>query len=212
MFKGHQSRSLMLVHELPKAKVQMTNEEIRAIVKEIIETRDEDEICSICHLLNHHLNQEIQLIDEEIGAAYNKVIKIADNKSWILGLLNHHFPKLTQIQIVAFAKETAPNEMILFLRDYSENLDANRFQWIVEASSPLCIWSFWKKYAPTLSREKLIIVSINVERQKLIAILKAVSKHRGCFTLIWYLKNAPWQNLRYLLPEYLRWIVDRPVK
>jgi hypothetical protein len=179
---------------------RLTNEEIRASVRKIIEKGDGYYILG---LLKAHFDQKIQLTDEEIRAAFKKIIKIGD-KSWIFPLLEDHFPKLTQIQIVAFAKETAPNEMPPFLRDYSEKLDVNRFQWIVEASSPLCICSFWKKYPPTLSQEKFIILKkkvIDVERQKLIAILKAVSKHRGCFTLIWYLKNAPWQNLTYLLPE-----------
>jgi cell pole-organizing protein PopZ len=180
-------------------EVQMTDEEIRAAVRKIIEKGDGR---MIYDLFKAHLTQKAELTGEEIRAAVRKTIeKEKGHEYWMFAILEDCFPKLTQMQIVAFAKAMAPNEMTPFLRDYSKKLDANRFQWIVEASSPLCIWSFWKKCPPTLSQEKRIIVSINVERHKLIAILKAVSKHPICFTLIQYLKDAPWQNLRCFLLE-----------
>jgi rubrerythrin len=182
-------------------EVQLTDEEIRAAVRTIIERGD-----GLMMYQLFQLAQKFQLTGEEIRAAVRRIMKEEKgHRYWMFAILEDCFPKLTRMQIVAFAKAMAPNEMSPFLRDSSEKLDANRFQWIVEASSPLCVWSFWKKYPPTLSQEKLIILKkkvIDVERQKLIAILKAVSKQFGCFKMfVQYLNLAPWQDLRYLLPK-----------
>jgi hypothetical protein len=205
----HLILDLLKVHFSQAQEVLLTDKEIRAAVKMIIETGNA--YWDLLPLLKAHFAQaqEVQLTDEEIGATIRELLyrelsyKLGSDK--IIQLVKDYFPKLIQKQIVIFAKETAPNEMTPFLIDYSQELDSNRFQWIVEASSPLCSWSFWKKCPKTLSQEKLIILKkkvIDVERQKLIAILKAVSKHLGCFKMfVEYLNLAPWQDLRYLLPK-----------
>jgi hypothetical protein len=181
---------------------------IRIVVKKLIESIKKIAVDdSLESLLKNHFAQKIQLMDEEIVAIVRKLLYRVYSPQKIKLFVVNDFARLTQVQIVIFAKEMTPDRMTTFLTDYSEALNANRFQWIVEASSPRCIWSFWKKCPATLSQEQLIIVEkrvinvINVERQKLIAILKVVSKHPSCFTLIQYLKDAPWQDLRCLLPE-----------
>jgi hypothetical protein len=208
--KGNESRIYeYMILELLRAhfaqKVRLTDEEIRATVKKIIEKGNESRIFE---LLEAHFAQKVRLTDEEIGVTVRKLLcnyvsycKYSEYNQYEEAFLKNYFSKLTRVQIVIFAKEAAPNKMTAFLWHYSRKLDSDRFQWIVEASPPRFIWLFWKKCPTTLSQEKRIIVSINVQRQKLIAILKAVSKHLSCFTLIQYLKAAPWQDLRYLLPE-----------
>jgi hypothetical protein len=185
-----------------------SGKEIIPNVKEIIEKGNESRIFE---LLDAHFAQKVRLTDKEIGTIARKLLckyvhyyrEYNKHNQYGEAFLKNYFSKLTRVQIVIFAKEAAPDKMTAFLWKYSQALDSNRFQWIIEASSPLCIWSFWslwKEYPTTLSLEKRTTLVINVERQKLIAILKAVSKHPICFTLIQYLKSAPLQNLGYLLP------------
>jgi hypothetical protein len=186
-------------------RVQLPDDVIRTIVKKLIESIG-TVVSFLDSLLKNHFAQKIQLTNEEIVAIVKKLLYEYDSDSEeIKQLVAGHFPQLTQVQIVIFAKEIAPDRMTIFLADYSQALDENQFQWVVEGSLPRCIRLFWKKYPTTLSQEKLIIVEkkvIDDERHKLIAILKAVSKDFGCFQIfVEYLVLAPWQDLKYLLPE-----------
>jgi hypothetical protein len=197
--------------------VELTDEEIKATVKKLIEIGHHGNYFirpyftlpkHIFTLLRAHFAQKIQLTDKEIGFAVWALLVneccFTFQEQIRKNFAKDYIPKLTQRQIVAFVKETDLNlsKMTNFLTDYSQELDSNRFQWIVEASPPRYIRSFWKECPKTLSQEKRIIVSISVQRQKLIAILKAVSKQLGCFKMfVQYLNLAPWQDLRYLLPE-----------
>jgi hypothetical protein len=185
--------------------IRLPDDVIRRVVKKAIEYIGGVLVEFLDCLLKNHFAQKIQLTDGEILAIVSKLLYETDSgDEEIKQLVGGYFSQLTQVQIVIFAKGTIPNRLTNFLTDYSQALDVNRFQWIVEESLPCFIWSFWKTCPATLSQEQLIIVKkkvINVERQKLIAILKAVSQDIGCFKMfVEYLKLAYWQDLRYLLP------------
>jgi uncharacterized protein involved in tolerance to divalent cations len=128
-------------------EIQLTDEEIRTSVKKIIIEKKHDYRISV--LLKAHFDQSIRLTDEEVGGIVGKL-----SFEFTLGhtkqLVKDDFPKLSQMQIVAFAKGTAPKKMAFFLVNNSQKLDSNRFRWIVEVSSPLCICSFWKACPPTM--------------------------------------------------------------
>jgi bacterioferritin-associated ferredoxin len=200
---GNEYRIFNLLRAHFSQRVQLTDEEIRAAVKKTIETEDESRIFK---LLKAHFVQRVQLTDEEIWATVRKLLYGYEcDPDRLIYLRENYFSKLTQMQIVIIAKEMVPSEMSLILMRYSQALDSNQFQWIVEARPPLRIWPFWQEYRTMLSQEKLIIVEkkvIDDERQKLIAILRAVSKDFGCFQIfVEYLVLASWQDLKYLLPE-----------
>jgi hypothetical protein len=231
---GYECMILRLLQYHIAQKIQLTDEEIRAAVKKIIEMEDGASIISgkgewmlalnvenILPLLKAYFAKEIQLTDEEIGSAIRKllcyfsqeaIIRDFNGEQQMIRFIKDYFLKLTEMQVVTFAKKMAPNEMIPFLGNYSQKLGLDRFQCIVEASSPLFICSFWKKYATTLSQKKLIILKkkvIDVERQKLTFILqkrlcKTLPTHLDAFFTFFLqqcLNPAPWKDLRYLLPE-----------
>jgi hypothetical protein len=155
--------------------VQLKDEQIRAVVGRAIRVAD---TYWILKLLKSHFTQEVKLTDEEIGAAIGKSLYRfkfdsrflhQEDLTRIMQIVNDYFPKLTRAQIVIFAEGTSSRKMIPFLIRYSQELDLDRFQWIVEASPPLCIRSFWEKCPATLSQEKLIILKkkIDIKCQKI---------------------------------------------
>jgi hypothetical protein len=199
---GNVKAIINLLDALVDQRIQLTYEEIRAVINNIIGKGNEEEIRN---LLQVHVKQKVQLTDEEIRDIVRKYL--FDFSQKIINLVRVYFRKSTQMQIVNFVKEMTPDKMTSsFLMDCSQELDANRFQWMIEASPPLCIRSLWKEYSTRLSQGKRIIVSINVARQKLMFILqkrlcRSLPTNFVLFTLIQFLNFAPWQNLKCLLPE-----------